>query len=207
MFLRRQDSGATGSFEVYKISSNNIVSAALLGQLGGEVQGFGNFGSRGENDVLLRNGAAFSVADIANDQITGTVPLGTVGLNWQLGGFGNFSGNPGAYDMLLRDMNSGGLQVLAECTKTACHAIGRSAGHGYAPQQPSGCAGGKCIGETVLGAAYFARFQTASTTTPCPTVETELAYVGSSAVSAVMVSRRYPRGREILRRWQRVWRY
>jgi autotransporter-associated beta strand protein len=112
MLLRQQNGqGATGSFEIYNIINNNIVSAAPLGQLDGQVQGFGNFGSRGANDVLLRNGAAFSVADIANDQIIGMVPLGIVGLNWQLGGFGNFSGNAGEYDMLLRDMNSGGLQV------------------------------------------------------------------------------------------------
>jgi hypothetical protein len=112
MFLRQQDvPGPTGSFEIYNISNNNVISAALLGHLNGEIQGIGNFGSRGENDVLLRGGTAFVVADIANDQISGMAPLGTVGLNWQLGGFGNFSGNPGEYDMLLRDMNSGGLQV------------------------------------------------------------------------------------------------
>jgi uncharacterized repeat protein (TIGR01451 family) len=112
MFLRQQDvPGPTGSFEIYNISNNNVISAALLGHLNGEIQGIGNFGSRGENDVLLRDGTAFVVADIANDQISGLAPLGTVGLNWQLGGFGNFSGNPGEYDMLLRDMNSGGLQV------------------------------------------------------------------------------------------------
>jgi uncharacterized repeat protein (TIGR01451 family) len=112
MFLRQQNGpGATGSFEIYNISNNNVASAAPLGQLNGEVQGIGNFGSRGENDVLLRNGTAFVVADVANNQITGMAPLGTVGLNWQLGGFGNFSGNSGAYDMLLRDSNSGGLQV------------------------------------------------------------------------------------------------
>jgi uncharacterized repeat protein (TIGR01451 family) len=112
MFLRQQNGlGATGSFGIYNISNNNIVSAAMLGQLDGQALGFGNFGSRGENDVLLRNGTAFSVANIANDQITGTVPLGSIGLNWQLAGFGDFSGNPGEYDMLLRDANSGGLQV------------------------------------------------------------------------------------------------
>jgi uncharacterized repeat protein (TIGR01451 family) len=113
MFLRQQNGqGTTGSFEIYNISNNNIVSAALLGQLNGYVQGIGNFGSRGENDVMLRDGAeAFSVVDIANDQITGIAPLGSVGFNWQLGGFGNFSGNAGEYDMILRDTNTGGLQV------------------------------------------------------------------------------------------------
>jgi uncharacterized repeat protein (TIGR01451 family) len=109
MFLRQQDvPGPTGSFEIYNISNNNVISAALLGHLNGQVQGIGNFGSHGENDVLLRDVTAFFVV---NDQFTGIAPLGTVGINWERGGFGSFSGNPGEYDMLLRDTNSGGLQV------------------------------------------------------------------------------------------------
>jgi len=70
MFLRQQDvPGPTGSLEIYNISNNNIISAALLGHLNGQVQGFGNFGSHGENDVLLRDGVAFFVADTANDHL------------------------------------------------------------------------------------------------------------------------------------------
>jgi len=34
-----------------------------------------------------KNTGAFEVYDIANNQITGAAPLGTVGLDWQLGGF------------------------------------------------------------------------------------------------------------------------
>jgi hypothetical protein len=33
------------------------------------------------------NSGAFEVYNIANNQITGAAPLGTVGLDWQLGGF------------------------------------------------------------------------------------------------------------------------
>jgi hypothetical protein len=36
--------------------------------------------------------------------------MGTVGLNWQFSGVGNFSGR-GTSDMLLRNSNTGGLQV------------------------------------------------------------------------------------------------
>jgi probable HAF family extracellular repeat protein len=81
MFLRQQNGqGTTGSFEIYNISNNNIVSAALLGQLAGYVQGIGNFGSRGENDVMLRDGAeAFSVVDIANDQSPALLHWGALG--------------------------------------------------------------------------------------------------------------------------------
>jgi hypothetical protein len=37
--------------------------------------------------------------------------MGKVGLNWQFSGVGNFSGIPGASDMLLRNSNTGGLEV------------------------------------------------------------------------------------------------
>jgi hypothetical protein len=116
MFLRRQSttSPPAGSFEIYNISNNNVTNAALLGQLGllnGDVQGFGNFSSRGENDMMLREGPGFFVYDIANNQITGKFALGNVALEWHIGGFGQFSGNPGEYDMILRNINTGGLQV------------------------------------------------------------------------------------------------
>src|SRR5262249_3849299 len=117
MFLRSQSTtGPSGSFEIYNISNNNVTNAALLqlagsALLSGEVQGFGNFSSRGENDMMLREGPGFLVYDIANDQITGKFPLGNAALEWHIGGFGNFSGNPGEYDMILRNINTGGLQV------------------------------------------------------------------------------------------------
>jgi hypothetical protein len=115
MFLRRQSTtDPAGSFEIYNISNNSVTNAALLGQLGllgGEVQGFGNFSSRGENDMMLREGPGFFVYDIANNQITGKFALGNVALEWHIGGFGQFSGNAGEYDMILRNINTGGLQV------------------------------------------------------------------------------------------------
>jgi len=36
---------------------------------------------------------------------------GTVGLNWQVGGFGNFSSIPGETDMIMRNTSTGGLEV------------------------------------------------------------------------------------------------
>jgi hypothetical protein len=43
----------------------------------------------GRSDLVLRNTntGAFEVYDIANNQITAAAPLGSVGLDWQLGGF------------------------------------------------------------------------------------------------------------------------
>jgi hypothetical protein len=51
------------------------------------------------------------VYDIANNAITNAAFIGTVGLNWQFSGVGNFSGVPGETDLLLRNVNTGGLEV------------------------------------------------------------------------------------------------
>jgi glucose/arabinose dehydrogenase len=115
MILRR---GADGMYEIYNIGNNTILAAftgaAFLGTVGMEwqVMGFGNFSSRGESDMILRNSntGGLQVYDISNNQITGTAFMGTVGLNWQFSGVGNFSGR-GTSDMLLRNSNTGGLQV------------------------------------------------------------------------------------------------
>src|SRR5262249_7739147 len=37
--------------------------------------------------------------------------IGTIGLDWQFSGVGNFSGNPGETDLLLRNNKTGGLEV------------------------------------------------------------------------------------------------
>jgi len=49
--------------------------------------------------------------DIANNQVTNAAFLGTVGIDWQFSGVGNFSGNPGETDLLLRNGKTGGLEV------------------------------------------------------------------------------------------------
>src|SRR2546430_986845 len=50
------------------------------------------------------------VSDISNNQLIGSVFMGTVGLDWQFSGVGNFSGR-GTSDMLLRNSNTGGLEA------------------------------------------------------------------------------------------------
>jgi hypothetical protein len=55
-----------------------------------QIIGTGNFSSMpGETDLMMRNTktGAFEVYDIANNQITGASALGSVGLDWQVGGF------------------------------------------------------------------------------------------------------------------------
>jgi hypothetical protein len=52
--------------------------------------------------------------------------MGTVGLNWQVVGFGNFSGNPGETDMILRNTGTGAFELydIANNTITAAFSLG-----------------------------------------------------------------------------------
>src|SRR5262249_42913005 len=64
------------------------------------------------SDMLLRNSTSgnFQVYNISRDQITNSASLGTVGLEWQFSGIGNFN-TPGESDMLLRNSTNGDFQV------------------------------------------------------------------------------------------------
>jgi probable HAF family extracellular repeat protein len=113
----------TAGFEIYYINSNNIVSTVSLGQiatpgqinpLAWQVAGFGNFNSDGTTDMMLRevNFSAqyqFAIYDIGQNKFAST-DFGRVGFEWQLAGFGDFSGDD-ATDMILRNTATGGLQV------------------------------------------------------------------------------------------------
>jgi hypothetical protein len=72
--------------------------------------GISNHGS--ESDLVERNSSTggFQIYDINRNQITGTAFLGTVGLDWSVLGFGNFSSR-GTGDMLMRNTTTGALQV------------------------------------------------------------------------------------------------
>ena len=109
--------GNTGRLEVYDISSNAITFATAMGQVGLEwqVSGFGDFSSRaGETgDMLMRNSntGQFEVYDISNNQITSAGPMGQVGLEWQVAGFGDFSGRANETDLLMRNSNTGTFEL------------------------------------------------------------------------------------------------
>ena len=62
--------------------------------------------------MIMRNTntGGLEVYDIANNQITGATFLGTVGLDWQVAGFGPVSGL-GASDMVLRNTKTGAFEV------------------------------------------------------------------------------------------------
>jgi hypothetical protein len=114
----RNASTTTATYEIYNLGANSILAgSAALGQVGSD-WGFvtlGNFNLSDPSDMLLRNSTsgAFQVYDIANNNIISSTSLGTVGSNWQVMGFGTFGafGSFGEDDMILRDVNTGKLQV------------------------------------------------------------------------------------------------
>jgi hypothetical protein len=63
--------------------------------------------------MLLRdaNTGGLQAYNINSNQITGSAFMGTVGLDWQFSGVGNFSSVPGESDLLLRNSSTGALQV------------------------------------------------------------------------------------------------
>ena len=106
-----------GTYQIYNLGNNSALASYWLGQVGTD-WGFvtlGGFNDGDTSNMLLRNSTsgAFQVYNVApnnNNNITGSASLGTVGLNWQFSGIGNFS-SLGETDMILRDGNSGGFQV------------------------------------------------------------------------------------------------
>jgi hypothetical protein len=63
--------------------------------------------------MLMRDSTTgqFEVYDVSNNNITSAAPMGQVGLEWQVAGFGDFSSNPGETDMLMRNSNTGAFEV------------------------------------------------------------------------------------------------
>src|SRR5712692_9035663 len=78
--------------------------------------------------MLLRNAnnGGLEVYDIDSNQITGAAFMGTVGLDWQIIGTGNFSSMPGENDLMMRNTKTGGLEVydIANNQITAASSLG-----------------------------------------------------------------------------------
>jgi hypothetical protein len=74
--------------------------------------GIGPVNAAGESDLVLRNvnTGAFEVYNISNNQITGAALLGTVGLDWSVGGFaadpptGSIGSSDGSTSQLVKAM-------------------------------------------------------------------------------------------------------
>jgi hypothetical protein len=113
----RNASTTTANYEIYNLGANRILAANSFAQVGSD-WGFvtlGNFNLSDPSDMLLRNSTSgtFQVYDITDNNIISSTSLGAVGVEWQPMGFGTFGafGMFGETDMILRDINTGDLQV------------------------------------------------------------------------------------------------
>jgi hypothetical protein len=120
---------ADGTLEIYNVGNNTILAGYALGQIGINRQfvGLGGFNNANPGqvgnaalggiadtaDIILRdtNSGAFQVYDVSGNNITNVASLGAVGLDWQFGGFGDFSSRPGETDMILRNSSTAALEV------------------------------------------------------------------------------------------------
>jgi hypothetical protein len=67
-----------------------------------------------ETDLLMRNDntGVFELYDISNNTITWSGPIGQVGLEWSVAGFGDVSGNANETDMVMRNNNTGAFEFF-----------------------------------------------------------------------------------------------
>jgi len=92
--------------------------------------GFGNFENIGftppDTQMMIRTLAngnyIYELLDIHSGGAAGEVA--NVGLEWQVAGFGDFSGNPKETDMLLRDGNNGDFEWYNFYNRTSAGALG-----------------------------------------------------------------------------------
>ena len=116
--------------------------------------------------MIMRNSntGAFEVYDIANNALTNAYSMGAVGLEWQVVGFGNFSGNANETDMMMRNTNTGSLEVydiannvLAGAYSAGAVGLNWQVG-GVAPDGPSastGSNGDSSVAQLVQAMAGF----------------------------------------------------
>ena len=76
--------------------------------------GVGGFDGADTADLLMRNPTTgvLTLYDVSNDNITGNVVVGQVGLEWTVSGIGDFSGHAGETDMLMRNSKTGQFEVF-----------------------------------------------------------------------------------------------
>ena len=102
-----ESNGAALQFQIENLGFNYAV--AIPDGNGGTVIGF-EPGTA--TDMLMRNGnsGALEIYDLGGNTIQGAAALGQVGLEWQIAGYGDFSGNSGESDMLMRSSRTGALE-------------------------------------------------------------------------------------------------
>src|SRR5205823_14738793 len=73
----------------------------------------GMFQAGDSSDVLFRNSStgAFEAYYVSNNNITNAALVGTVGLDWNFAGTGNFDGQSSLSELLLRNAGSGSFEL------------------------------------------------------------------------------------------------
>ena len=107
MLLRNS---STGAFEAYYVSNNNITGSASVGTVGLDwnFSGTGNFDGTsntiGLSELMLRNASSgsFELYHVASGGVLSGSSVAPVGNNFQVKGFGNFSGSP-VTQMIMQD--------------------------------------------------------------------------------------------------------
>ena len=103
----------TGAFEVYDIANNTITSAAAdgPGRAGMAGRGLRRFlGPRRRDrhaDAQQQHRRIRGLRHQSTTRSRRPQPMGQVGLEWTIAGFGDFSGNANETDMLMRNSNTG----------------------------------------------------------------------------------------------------
>ena len=102
--------------------SNGQVLGLVINNLGFNYAGWASDESGGTliyftpgtaTDMLMRNSSngALELYEVGGNTIQGAASIGTVGLNWQVAGFGGFSSRTGEADMLMRNSSNGAFEV------------------------------------------------------------------------------------------------
>ena len=110
--------GNTEQFEIYDLANNTdplggVHGPGRSGMDGRRLRRF-QFGAEQQIrhvDAQYPHGGQFEIYDISNNQLTSAAPMGQVGLEWSVAGFGDFSSNPGESDMLMRNNNTGAFEI------------------------------------------------------------------------------------------------
>jgi hypothetical protein len=117
MVLRGTVDPSNGTYVIYDLGNNALLSGGTLGRLGNDRNfvAVGRFNDGDTSDILLRArtpDGTFQVYNVAGNTIRRTAVIGAVGLNWQPLAFDAFGGIAGNSDMIVRDTN---LPAMVRC--------------------------------------------------------------------------------------------
>lgn len=107
-------SSTGGQLTMYDLSSTGVLTQIGLVGADWSVAGSGDFNGDGRSDILMQHDAN-GLRDLYSftmgpSQVTAITKVGTIGLNWQVDGTGDFNGD-GFKDILLERVNNGAKEL------------------------------------------------------------------------------------------------